>query len=101
MMTTSCRYFDELIKKHFGVEEKLDEFDERLVDYAQVHLVSRDGMRGYYFVGQLESERDYLRIRDETITTHELIRKKVIKEFEDGKNEMAGFYWERMGVAVR
>jgi hypothetical protein len=56
-------------------------------------LESASGSRGYVFVGPLQLDRDYQKRMQETQKLFEYSAKRIIRNFTDYENELAGFSW--------
>lgn len=78
------------IKEYFNVNEDMVNFKRRNEGYLE--LRSRDKFKGYVFVGAFQLNRDYEgRMRD--AKEKDYFKKRVIREFVDHGNELAGFSW--------
>lgn len=82
------------IKEYFNVNEDMVNFKRRNEGYLE--LRSFDKSRGYTFVGAFQLNRDYeggIRNAKAEINEMDYIKKRVVREFVDHDDQLAGFSW--------
>lgn len=80
----------EWIKEYFNINENLKGFKRR--NNGCLELMSQDNSRGYIFWGEIQLDRD-VKGRMEKEKEHYIINKRLLREFVDYEQGLAGLSW--------